>query len=92
MNVVMTRIGYRYNSAIYLGLAFNIYDDLIIGCAYDYSIGEIANFSGATYELILGYKIGRKIESSGPNNENKKENKSIKRNIQEQSRLRSYRV
>jgi type IX secretion system PorP/SprF family membrane protein len=85
MNVMMARIGYRHNSSVYMGVAFNVYDDLIIGCAYDYSIGEIANFSGATYELILGYKIGRTRESSAADYEYKKDNKIIKRNIQEQS-------
>jgi len=85
LNKMKARIAYRYNSSVYMAVAFNIYDNLTVGCAYDYSVGKIANFSGATYELVIGYKFGKIDKSETYSSDNRKLDKSIKRNIQEQS-------
>lgn len=84
-NKMKARIAYRHNSSVYMAVAFNIYDNLTVGCAYDYSVGTIANFSGATYELVVGYKFGKTDRSETYSSDSRKFDKSIKRNIQEQS-------
>ncbi|MBP7076184.1 MAG: PorP/SprF family type IX secretion system membrane protein [Bacteroidales bacterium] len=85
LSVAQARLAYRHNSSVYLALAFDIYDNLSIGCAYDYSVGAIADFSGSTYELIIGYKIIRNQNEESNSAENRKFDKSMKRNMQEQS-------
>lgn len=85
-DILLTRLGYRYNSSVYLALAFNLYDDLTVGCGYEYSTGPISGYSGGTYEVIIGYRFHeRKGSLNNVDRNNKKESKQIKENIENQS-------
>ena len=58
-DIVLSRIGYRYNSNVYLAIAFNLHEDLTVGCGYEYSLGPFSKYSGSTNEIIVGYRLGK---------------------------------
>jgi type IX secretion system PorP/SprF family membrane protein len=84
-NVILSRIGYRSNSNIYMAVAFNLYNDLTVGCGYEYSLGQISGYSGSTYEIIVGYRIGKRKDQSVSTKTDKQANKTIVQNIENQS-------
>ncbi len=86
-DIVFSRIGYRHNSNIYMALAFNLYEELTVGCGYEYSIGQLSGYSGGTYEVIIGYKFNQRAYDKFDNSysKNKKEAKRIRENIEVQS-------
>ncbi|MBN2778237.1 MAG: PorP/SprF family type IX secretion system membrane protein [Bacteroidales bacterium] len=84
-DLVQTRIGYRYNSNAYLAIGFNLYDDLTVGCGYEYSLGEISGYSGSSYEVIIGYRLKRRNDMPNYKKIDKAENQAIKSSLENQS-------
>lgn len=85
-DILLSRVGYRYNSSTYIALAFNLYNDLTVGCSYEYSTGQLSGYSGGTYEVVIGYRFNKRNGKYEQNNrKNKKEAKRIKENIENQS-------
>ena len=54
---------YRYNNAVVAMLGLNM-ENFSFGYAYDYSMTDIADYSGGAHEIFLTYKLMKKKEAS----------------------------
>jgi len=85
-NMLWSHIGYRQNSCIYINVGGKIYNNLTISGAYEYNLGNIAKFSGPSYEILLGYSFGKQTAVQQDRSYTEKRAKeSIDRNAQLQS-------
>ncbi len=59
-NFLWSYIGYRQNSCVYFNLGGRIYDNLTISGTYELNTGNLAGISGPSYEILLGFRFGKK--------------------------------
>ncbi|OFX82833.1 MAG: hypothetical protein A2W99_14320 [Bacteroidetes bacterium GWF2_33_16] len=85
-DLIWSYIGYRHNSCVYLNLGGKIYNNITISGAYEYNIGEIAKFSGPSYEILLGYRFSKK--NTTQTNNSYSDRKAIE-NMSQNSQLQS---
>jgi len=83
---VWANIGWRQNASVYLALGGIVYDNITIGGAYEYNIGSISNFSGSTFEVIVGYTFGKgSSQASSGSGYSKSDIKQLRKITQQQS-------
>jgi len=83
---VWTNIGWRQNSCVYASVGGVVYNNIIVGGAYEYNLGSISGFSGSSFEVILGYRFGKgRTQTSIGSNYSKSDIKQLRRIAQQQS-------
>lgn len=76
---------YRQDYALTALAGVRLYNNLTIGYSYDYLFGEIANHSGGTHEIVIGFHFGKRDYNNNQTGKNRNKYEEIKKISQEQS-------
>ena len=59
---------YRVNNSVSAMVGMYVNSFLSIGYAYDYTLGNLGQYTGSTHEVVLGFTLGNSYGSSCPTN------------------------
>lgn len=53
---------YRHDDAVGALMQYQLTNDLSVGYSYDYPLSPLANYSGGSHEIMLGFEFGNKMK------------------------------